>query len=168
MLREEDIFKLRAILINTLELEESDNVDEITKLNCVKWDSLAQAIIIAAVADEFSIDVSGNEFAATQSVYTNDIIRWVIIGITFGLILFLISGIRKKMNIETELSISSNFQGNTELPSGSNYATLPSNISSGLSLEPAFDEDGNPIEPVTISENLNKEPAVTKAVYDKV
>ena len=112
--------------------------------------------------------VSGNAFVATQSVYTNDIVRWVVIGITFGLILFLISGIRKKMNIETELSISSNFQGNTELPSGSNYATLPSNISSGLSLEPAFDEDGNPIEPVTISENLNKEPAVTKAVYDKV
>ena len=62
MLREEDIVKLRSILINTLELDESDNIDEITKLNCIKWDSLAQAIIIAAVADEFSIDISGNEF----------------------------------------------------------------------------------------------------------
>ena len=62
MLREEDIFKLKEILINTLELDESDNIDEITKLNCIKWDSLAQAIIIAAVADEFSIDISGNEF----------------------------------------------------------------------------------------------------------
>lgn len=67
MLREEDIFKLKEILINTLELEESDNVDEITKLNCIKWDSLAQAIIIAAVADEFSIDVSGNEFEMFNS-----------------------------------------------------------------------------------------------------
>ncbi len=67
MLREEDIVKLRSILINTLELEESDNVDEITKLNCIKWDSLAQAIIIAAVADEFSIDVSGNEFEMFNS-----------------------------------------------------------------------------------------------------
>ena len=67
MLREEDIFKLKEILINTLELEESDNVDEITKLNCIKWDSLAQAIIIAAVADEFSIDISGNEFEMFNS-----------------------------------------------------------------------------------------------------
>ena len=58
MLREEDIFKLKEILVNTLELDESDNIDEITKLNCIKWDSLAQAIIIAAVADEFSIDIS--------------------------------------------------------------------------------------------------------------
>ena len=67
MLREEDIFKLKEILINTLELDESDNVDEITKLNCIKWDSLAQAIIIAAVADEFSIDISGNEFEMFNS-----------------------------------------------------------------------------------------------------
>ena len=67
MLREEDIFKLKEILINALELEESDNIDEITKLNCIKWDSLAQAIIIAAVADEFSIDISGNEFEIFNS-----------------------------------------------------------------------------------------------------
>ena len=67
MLREEDIFKLKEILINTLELEKSDNIDEITKLNCIKWDSLAQAIIIAAVADEFSIDISGNEFEMFNS-----------------------------------------------------------------------------------------------------
>ena len=67
MLREEDIFKLKEILINTLELDESDNIDEITKLNCIKWDSLAQAIIIAAVADEFSIDISGNEFEMFNS-----------------------------------------------------------------------------------------------------
>ena len=67
MLREEEIFKLKEILINTLELDESDNVDEITKLNCIKWDSLAQAIIIAAVADEFSIDISGNEFEMFNS-----------------------------------------------------------------------------------------------------
>ena len=67
MLREEDIFKLKEILINALELEESDNIDEITKLKCIKWDSLAQAIIIAAVADEFSIDISGNEFEIFNS-----------------------------------------------------------------------------------------------------
>ena len=67
MLREEDIFKLKEILVNTLELDESDNIDEITKLNCIKWDSLAQAIIIAAVADEFSIDISGNEFEMFNS-----------------------------------------------------------------------------------------------------
>ena len=62
MLREDDICKLKEILINTLELDENENIDEITKLTCIKWDSLAQAIIIAAVADEFSIDISGNEF----------------------------------------------------------------------------------------------------------
>jgi len=67
MLREDDICKLKEILINTLELDENENIDEITKLTCIKWDSLAQAIIIAAVADEFSIDISGNEFEMFNS-----------------------------------------------------------------------------------------------------
>lgn len=111
--------------------------------------------------------VGGSTHLSSPSVYTNDIVRWVVIGITFGLILFLIRGIRKKMNIETEMAISSNFQGNTELPAGSNYAALPSNASGGLSLEPAFDEDGNPTEPTVSEDNLGQDLINTEPVYDK-
>ena len=67
MLNEEDIFKLKEILINTLELDQNAEIEELTKLSCLKWDSLAQALIIAAVADEFSIDISGNEFEMFNS-----------------------------------------------------------------------------------------------------
>ena len=67
MMNEEDIFKLKEILINTLELDQNVEIEELTKLSCIKWDSLAQALIIAAVADEFSIDISGNEFEMFNS-----------------------------------------------------------------------------------------------------
>ncbi len=96
--------------------------------------------------------VNGNTFMASQPINTNDIIRWIIIGITFGLILFLMSGIRKKLSIENELPINSNFVGNQELAEGTSYATLPANASGVQSLEPAFDESGNPIEPTTNTE----------------
>ncbi|MBO6793859.1 MAG: flagellar M-ring protein FliF [Balneolaceae bacterium] len=91
--------------------------------------------------------VSGNAFMATQPVYSTDIIRWVVIGITFGVILFLINGIKKKMSIETEMAVNSNFQGNTELPPGATMQSLPGAGGGAAMLEPAFDEDGNPIEP---------------------
>lgn len=101
--------------------------------------------------------ISGNTFMATKQVYTNDIVRWVVIGITFGVILFLINGIRKKMSIETEMAINSSFQGNNELPAGANYQSLPANSNDPLALEPAFDEDGNPIEP-SLSQEMPKMP----------
>lgn len=111
--------------------------------------------------------VSGNTFMATQPVYTNDIVRWVVIGITFGVILFLMSGIRKKMNIETEMAINSDFQGNTELPPGATYASLPANASGAPALEPAFDEDGNVIEPTISVEDFNQPPPLPEPTYNK-
>ena len=66
-MKEENILKLKSIFINVLELEDSVNVETITKLNFEKWDSLAQACLIAAVADEFSIDINGREFEMFNS-----------------------------------------------------------------------------------------------------
>jgi flagellar M-ring protein FliF len=110
--------------------------------------------------------VSGNAFMATQPVYSTDIIRWVVIGITFGVILFLINGIRKKMSIETEMAVNSNFQGNTELPPGATMQSLPAGAQGGAAmLEPAFDEDGNPIEPTFPAEA--EAPAEPEATYNK-
>ncbi|MCR9133455.1 MAG: flagellar basal-body MS-ring/collar protein FliF [bacterium] len=110
--------------------------------------------------------VSGNAFMATQPVYSTDIIRWVVIGITFGVILFLINGIRKKMSIETEMAVNSNFQGNTELPAGATMQSLPAGAQGGAAmLEPAFDEDGNPIEPTFPAEA--EAPAEPEATYNK-
>lgn len=110
--------------------------------------------------------VSGNAFMATQPVYSTDIIRWVVIGITFGVILFLINGIRKKMSIETEMAVNSNFQGNTELPAGATMQSLPAGAQGGdAMLEPAFDEDGNPIEPTFPAEA--EAPAEPEATYNK-
>jgi flagellar M-ring protein FliF len=112
--------------------------------------------------------ISGNSFMATQQVYTNDIVRWVVIGITFGVILFLINGIRKKMSIETEMAINSNFQGNTELPPGASFQSLPPNSIDSLALEPAFDEDGNPIEPSLSQDNTNMPPPEPKYNKDEI
>ncbi len=64
---EENIFKLNEIFINVLELDNDQNIENITKLNCIKWDSLAQACLIAAVADEFSVDISGKDFEMFNS-----------------------------------------------------------------------------------------------------
>jgi len=63
----ENIAKLNSIFISTLDLENDNNIEEITQLNFPKWDSLAQAILIAAVADEFSVDISGEEFEMFNS-----------------------------------------------------------------------------------------------------
>ena len=64
---EENLVKLNEIFINVLELNSDQNIAKITKLNCVAWDSLAQASIIAAVADEFSVDISGKDFEMFNS-----------------------------------------------------------------------------------------------------
>ena len=112
--------------------------------------------------------ISGNTFMATKQVYTNDIVRWVVIGITFGVILFLINGIRKKMSIETEMAINSNFQGNNELTAGANYQSLPANSNDPLALEPAFDEDGNPIEPSLSQETPKMPPPKPKYNKDEI
>ncbi len=110
--------------------------------------------------------VSGNSFMATQPIYSTDIVRWVIIGITFGVILFLINGIKKKMSIETEMAVNSNFQGNTELPPGATMQSLPGASGGGAAmLEPAFDEDGNPIEPTFSAEP--EEPEEPENKYNK-
>ena len=63
----ENIPKLNSIFISTLDLENDNNIEEITQLSFPKWDSLAQAILIAAVADEFSVDISGEEFEMFNS-----------------------------------------------------------------------------------------------------
>jgi len=111
--------------------------------------------------------VTGNAFMATQPVYSNDIIRWVIIGITFGVILFLMNGIRKKMSIETQMAVNSNFQGNTELPAGASLASLPANATGSPMLEPAFDDDGNPIEPTFSLDSIPEEPKEPEKTYNK-
>ena len=67
MMKEEDILRLKSIFKNVLEFEDNDKIEDITKLNCAKWDSLAQACLIAAVADEFSIDITGREFEMFNS-----------------------------------------------------------------------------------------------------
>lgn len=67
MLNEEEIIKLKEIFINTLDLNSNEDIENITKLSCIKWDSLAQAILIAAVADEFKIDITGKEFEMFNS-----------------------------------------------------------------------------------------------------
>ncbi len=111
--------------------------------------------------------VSGNTFMATQPVYTNDIVRWVVIGLTFGVIMFLIRGIKTKMAIETEMAINSDFQGNTELPPGATYASLPANVSGTPALEPAFDDDGNPIEPTISADDFAQEKVEPEKSYNK-
>ena len=67
MLNEEDINKLKDIFINTLDLNSNEDFENLSKLSCIKWDSLAQALLIAAVADEFSIDITGKEFELFNS-----------------------------------------------------------------------------------------------------
>lgn len=67
MLNEEDINKLKDIFINTLDLNSNEDFEKLSKLSCIKWDSLAQALLIAAVADEFSIDITGKEFELFNS-----------------------------------------------------------------------------------------------------
>ena len=64
---EENVIKLNAIFVNVLELNNEQNIENITKLNCLSWDSLAQASLIAAVADEFSVDISGKDFEMFNS-----------------------------------------------------------------------------------------------------
>ena len=67
MLSEEEIIKLKDVFINTLDLDNNEDIENLTKLSCLKWDSLAQALLIAAVADEFSVDITGKEFEMFNS-----------------------------------------------------------------------------------------------------
>ena len=91
--------------------------------------------------------VSGNNFMATQPVYSTDMVRWVVIAITFGAIMFLIRGLRKKMVIETGLVTTSSFEGGTALGAGPNMQSLPAGAGGeGAMLQPALDENGEPIE----------------------
>lgn len=90
--------------------------------------------------------VGGEALITTQPMYTPDLIRWVLIGITFGMILFLINNIRKKMTVET-MTTTTTFKGNSELQPGMSMQSLPAGGEGGAMLEPAFDEDGNPVEP---------------------
>jgi flagellar M-ring protein FliF len=99
--------------------------------------------------------VGADTFLASQPIYTTDLVRWVVIALTFGAILFLINGLRGKMNAETEMAITSNFQANTELGAGPNFQALPG----GTQMQPALDENGEPIElPETTIEKENKVP----------
>ena len=66
-MKSENIIKLNEIFVNVLELDDDQNIENLTKLNCLKWDSLAQACMIAAVADEFSVDISGRDFEMFNS-----------------------------------------------------------------------------------------------------
>lgn len=109
--------------------------------------------------------VSGNNFMATQPVYSNDLIRWVVIAITFGAILFLINGLRKKMVIET-MAVTSTFEGGQALGAGPNAQALPEGAG-GAMLQPALDENGEPIElpeSASAAEDSNEPPA---KVYNK-
>ena len=72
------------------------------------------------------------------------------------------------MSIETEMAINSNFQGNMELPPGASFQSLPPNSIDPLALEPAFDEDGNPIEPSLSQDNTKMPPPETKYNKDEI
>lgn len=57
-----DLEKLKSIFINILDLEDNQEIQSLTKLSQQNWDSLAQVSLIAAVANEFSVEISGDEF----------------------------------------------------------------------------------------------------------
>ena len=66
-MKDENLSKLKSIFINALDIEEIEDIEELSQISFPKWDSLAQAILIAAIADEFSIDIGGREFEMFSS-----------------------------------------------------------------------------------------------------
>ncbi len=70
--------------------------------------------------------IYGNTFEGTPTNVPNDLIRWIVIALTFGAIVFLINNIRTKLNEEIAPPlVSSQFQGNVELPAGQSIKALP-------------------------------------------
>ena len=57
-----DIQKLNSIFISIFDLSEKTNVENLSRLSYPEWDSLAQVSLISAVANEFSVEIEGNEF----------------------------------------------------------------------------------------------------------
>ena len=60
--------KLNGIFKEILELEEDDNLENITRINCSNWDSLANVSLIAAISNEFDIELEISEMEFFTSV----------------------------------------------------------------------------------------------------
>jgi acyl carrier protein len=54
---EHKIKKLRQILREVLDLPPEENIDDLRKMHCRKWDSLAQMTIISALESEFKLSI---------------------------------------------------------------------------------------------------------------
>lgn len=107
--------------------------------------------------------VSGKTFVATQPIYSTEIVRWVMVAITFGIILFLINGMRKKVSEESGLATISQFEGNTPIGPKPDLQSLPGNSSEVDMPVPALDEKGQPIE----MPEKEEEKVLTEKVYNK-
>ncbi|MCG8372962.1 MAG: flagellar M-ring protein FliF [Balneolales bacterium] len=106
--------------------------------------------------------IYGNTFEGTPTNVPNDLIRWIVIALTFGAIVFLINNIRTKLNEEIAPPlVSSQFQGNVELPAGQSIKALPD----GTAV--IVDEvTGEPVMPPVPEEPLQEELPPEK-VYNK-
>ncbi|MEO1022662.1 MAG: flagellar basal-body MS-ring/collar protein FliF [Bacteroidota bacterium] len=68
---------------------------------------------------------------ASQPTYTNDIIRWSLIGISFLVSMFLINGLRKQLNPE-EMKTVTEFSTDARLEGGDSLRSLPPGASPDL------------------------------------
>lgn len=106
-----------------------------------------------------TFDMDANYFT-NQPTFKQDVLRWSLIAITFGLILFLINGMRKRVGIQ-DLNMVTNFEMGNELASAPEQSSLPEGASDEL-LEEGEDQATLPkkVKSKAILRTYNKEEIV--------
>jgi acyl carrier protein len=57
-MNDHNVKKLQEIFVTILELDQSEDVSKVERINAVRWDSLAQTSLIAAMESEFGLNLS--------------------------------------------------------------------------------------------------------------
>ncbi|MBO6586858.1 MAG: flagellar M-ring protein FliF [Gracilimonas sp.] len=120
--------------------QEVEEFKEVVKVALGIQDSRGDQLTVKQVEFFDKHPIDSGDFFTGQPTFTNNILRWSLIGITFVVVILLINSLKKKSGID-ELRTMSNFEAGDQLEGGEKQGSLPGESSAANQLEGA---EGNP------------------------
>ncbi|MCP9291897.1 MULTISPECIES: flagellar basal-body MS-ring/collar protein FliF [Gracilimonas] len=121
--------------------QEVEEFKEVVKVALGIQDNRGDQLTVKQVEFFDKHPIDNGDFFTGQPTFTNNILRWSLIGITFVVVILLINSIKKKSGVD-ELNMVSKFEAGDQLEGGEKQNSLPGESSAANQLEGAEGAEG--------------------------
>ncbi len=121
--------------------QEVEEFKEVVKVALGIQDDRGDQLTVKQVEFFDKHPIDSGDFFTGQPTFTNNILRWSLIGITFVVVILLINSLKKKPGMD-EMKTVSNFEADDQLEGGEKQGSLPGESSATNQLEGAGGTEG--------------------------